>query len=60
MHCHFKLYDKTLIPGLFMTADIRVKSNDAKVLPNDAIVRFENKQYTFIVKSKNEFEMVEV
>ena len=60
VHCHFEQYDKTLLPGMFMTADIEVKSNNAKVLPDDAIVRFENKQYVFIVKGKNQFEMIEV
>ena len=60
VHCHFEQYDKTLLPGMFMTADIDVKSNNAKVLPDDAIVRFENKQYVFIVKGKNQFEMMEV
>ena len=45
---------------MFMNADIEVKSNNAKVLPDDAFVRFENKQYVFIVKGKNQFEMVEV
>lgn len=60
VHCHFEQYNKTLLPGMFMTADIEVKSNNAKVLPDDAIVRFENKQYVFIAKGKNQFEMVEV
>ena len=60
VHCHFEEYDKTLIPGMFMNADIEVKSNKVTALPDDAIVRFENKQYVFIAKSKSEFEMVEV
>ena len=60
VHCHFEKYDKTLLPGMFMTADVEVKSNNVKVLPDDAIVRFENKQYAFIVKGKNQFEMVEM
>ncbi len=60
VHCHFEEYDKNLLPGMFMTADIEVKSNNAKVLPDDAIVRFENKQYAFIQKGKNQFEMVEI
>jgi membrane fusion protein, heavy metal efflux system len=60
VHCHFEQYDKTLLPGMFMNADIEVKSNDAKTLPDDAIVRFENKQHAFITKGKNQFEMVEV
>ncbi len=43
-----------------MNADIEVKSNNVKALPEDAIVRFENKQYVFIAKGKNEFEMVQI
>jgi len=60
VHCHFEQYDKSLIPGMFMNADLEVKSNDALVLPDDAIVRFENKHYVFIQKNKNTFEMIEV
>ncbi|HYM95379.1 MAG TPA: efflux RND transporter periplasmic adaptor subunit, partial [Chitinophagaceae bacterium] len=60
VHCHFEQYDKTLLPGMFMNADIEVKSNNTKTLPDDAIVRFENKQYVFIAKAKNQFEMAEV
>jgi len=60
VHCHFEQYDKNLIPGMFMNADIEIKSNKVNALPNDAIVRFENKQYAFIEKGKNQFEMVEI
>jgi membrane fusion protein, heavy metal efflux system len=60
VHCHFKEYDKNLIPGMFMNAEIEVQSNDAFVLPSDAVVSFENKQYIFIAKGSNQFEMREV
>ena len=60
VHCHFEQYDKTLLPGMFMNAVIEVKSNNAKVLPDDAVVRFENKQYAFIAKGNNQFEIIEV
>jgi cobalt-zinc-cadmium efflux system membrane fusion protein len=60
VHCHFEKYDKTLIPGMFMNAEVEINSNNAKVLPDDAIVRFENVNYAFIAKSNNTFEMVEV
>ena len=59
VHCHFEQYDKNLLPGMYMNADVEIKSNDVNALPNDAIVRFENKQYVFIVKGHNQFEMVE-
>lgn len=60
VHCHFEQYDKTLLPGMFMNAEIEVKSNNATTLPDDAIVRYENKQYIFIARGNNRFEMKEV
>ena len=60
VHCHFELYDKTLVPGTYMNAEIEVKNNKAYALPTDAIVRFESKQYIYKVKAGNQFEMMEV
>jgi membrane fusion protein, heavy metal efflux system len=60
VHCHFEQYDKTLLPGMFMNADVEVESNKAIVLPDEAIVRFENKQYVFAAKDKNVYEIKEV
>jgi len=60
VHCHFEQYDKSLIPGMFMNADIEVKSSNVWTLPDDAIVQFENKKYVFVAKGSNQFEMAEV
>lgn len=60
VHCHFESYDKTLIPGTYMNAEISVTNAKSYVLPEDAIVRFENKHYVFVKKSATQFEMVEV
>ena len=60
VHCHFEKYDKTLLPGMYMNAEIALHSGLSKVLPSDAIVSFENKQYAFIAVSANEFKMMEV
>lgn len=60
VHCHFEQYDKTLLPGMFMNADIELKGVQATVLPEDAFVRFENKQYVFVAKENRQFEMIEV
>lgn len=60
VHCHFESYDKTLIPGTYMNAEIAVTNAKSYVLPEDAIVRFENKHYVFVKKSATQFEMVEV
>ena len=60
VHCHFEVYDKALIPGTYMNAEIAVTNVKSYVLPEDAIVRFENKQYVFVKKSATQFEMIEV
>ena len=60
VHCHFEQYDNDLLPGMFMNAEIEVSTHNANVLPEDAIVRFENKHYVFVAKGKQAFEMKEV
>lgn len=58
--CHFKKYDKSLIPGMYMNADIELKSIKAMTVPEEAVVRFGNSEYVFVELKKNEFEMIEV
>jgi cobalt-zinc-cadmium efflux system membrane fusion protein len=60
VHCHFEVYDKALIPGTYMNAEISVTNAKSYVLPEDAIVRFENKYYVFVKKAAMQFEMLEV
>jgi cobalt-zinc-cadmium efflux system membrane fusion protein len=60
VHCHFARYDKTLVPGMFMNAEIETKVQDAVTVPEDAIVLYEKKQYIFLSKGNNLYEMTEV
>ncbi|MBS1760625.1 MAG: efflux RND transporter periplasmic adaptor subunit [Bacteroidetes bacterium] len=60
VHCHFKQYDKSLLPGMFMNADIEIAGSNTTVLSDDAIVRFNNKHYIFTTKDNKRFEMTEV
>lgn len=60
VHCHFLDYDRTLLPGMYMNAEIELKNNKANTLPVDAIVRFEGNQYVFVANDKNNFEMMPV
>jgi len=60
IHCHFINYDKTLLPGMYMNAEIELKSQQSNVLPSNAIVNYENKNYIFIEKGNKRFEMKEV
>jgi cobalt-zinc-cadmium efflux system membrane fusion protein len=60
VHCHFENYDKNLLPGMYMNAEIEVKNTNAFTLPEDAIVNFEGKNFLFIAKNANLFLMTEV
>jgi membrane fusion protein, heavy metal efflux system len=60
VHCDFEQYDKTLFPGMFMNGEVEVKSNDAATLPDDAMVRYENKQFAFLANNSHELEMLEI
>jgi cobalt-zinc-cadmium efflux system membrane fusion protein len=60
VHCHFEDYDKTLLPGMYMNAEIEVKSTAALTLPEDAVVTFEGKEYVFVVLDNKNFKITEV
>ena len=57
VHCHFLDYDKNLYPGMYMNAEIELKTNASNTLPENAIVNFEGKEYIFIAKNTQEFEL---
>ncbi len=60
VHCHFEDYDKTLLPGMYMNAEVEIKSSNSASITDDAIVGFESKDFIFIANSKYQFEMVEI
>lgn len=60
VHCHFKNADPSLIPGLYMNADLSIRKADAYVFPADAVVRHDDRSYVFKAINKNRFEMIEV
>jgi len=60
VHCHFNRYDKMLLPGMYMNADVEVMTNNAASVPEEAIVDFEGLNYVFVKKDKNQFAMVKV
>ncbi|SMC56778.1 efflux RND transporter periplasmic adaptor subunit [Pedobacter africanus] len=60
VHCQFEKYDKRLVPGMYMNAEIQLDNNQEKVLPDDAIVGFENKDYVFVQEGNSSFRMTPV
>lgn len=60
VQCHFKTYSVSLVPGTFMNGDVAVKTAQALTVPEEALVRWENKSYVFTAQGQNAFKMVEV
>lgn len=60
IQCLFTNYDKALLPGMYMNAEIELKSQQSNVLPSDAIISYETKNYVFVAKENKQFEMKEV
>jgi membrane fusion protein, heavy metal efflux system len=60
VHCHFENYDKTVLPGMYMNAEVEVASNASNTLPEESIVTFEGKEFVFTEIKKQQFEIIEV
>lgn len=60
IHCHFDREDRRLSPGMFVNADIETTETNALSVPNDAVIRFENRYFVFVDKGSQKFEIVEV
>jgi len=60
VHCHFEDYDKTLLPGMYMNAEVEIKLKNVLSINDDAIVSYEGKDYVFVEKGNRQFEIVEV
>lgn len=60
VHCHFELYDKTLLPGTYMNAEVETKKGIANVLPEESVVNYQGKEYVFESNGKNQFTMIEI
>ena len=60
VYCTFNTKDQTLIPGMYMNAEIDVASSLEYVIPNEAIVKNEGKEYVFIQQNSTTFKMIEV
>jgi len=60
VHCHFDNYDRTLVPGMYMNAEVELNNITAETLPEVSVVRFGDKEYVFVELSSNKFEMISV
>jgi membrane fusion protein, heavy metal efflux system len=60
VHCHFENYDKNLLPGMYMNAEVEINTSNLNALPEESVVSFEGKDYIYIEIAKQKYEMKEV
>lgn len=60
VHCHFEKYNKQLLPGMFMNAEIELQHANVMAVPDDAVVKWENKHYIFVSAGNDKFIMTPV
>lgn len=60
VHCHFQRESAHLLPGTYMNAEIMVRNKAATVVPEEAVVQFNNKNYVFVPTDSLQFSMREV
>ncbi|MET0465864.1 MAG: efflux RND transporter periplasmic adaptor subunit [Chitinophagaceae bacterium] len=60
VHCHFEKQPKQLLPGMFLTANIRVSEAQVTAVPEDAVVRYGNGQFIMEETGNNMFQLLSV
>lgn len=60
IHCHFEKPEHELLPGMFLNAEVEIISNNAILVPEEAVVRSGDTEYIFIDKGNHHFELTPV
>ena len=60
VHCHFDAYDKTLLPGMYMNAEVEINTNNVASIIEEAIISFEGKDFVFVSKGNRQYELLEI
>lgn len=60
VHCHLEKPSLSLTPGMFINGDVTLTNQKNLTVPEEAIVRWENKFYVFKEVNNGIFEMTEV
>ena len=60
IHCHFDEIPATLLPGMFLNATILLSATNALAVPEEAIVRYGNKEYVLQEQNKTDYRLMAV
>lgn len=58
--CRFDTYNKVLLPGMFINADVEVANKKALTVPEEAVVRWQDNFYVFVVSATGTFKITKV
>ena len=60
IHCHFDKYDHSLVPGMYMNAEIETSTSFSNAVPEESIVNFEGKDFVFVEVKKQTYRLTPV
>ncbi|CAA7391160.1 efflux RND transporter periplasmic adaptor subunit [Chryseobacterium fistulae] len=60
VHCHFEKYDQSLVPGMYMNAEIEISTSFSNAVPEESIVNFEGKDFVFVEVKKQTYRLTPV
>lgn len=60
LHCHFEKQMLHLLPGMFLNAVFELDNKPAAIVPEDALVRYNGKEYVFTTADESRFHLVRV
>ncbi len=60
VHCHLVNEKINLFPGTFVNAEVELNNAKVKAVPDNAIVKWQNKDYVFVKTSETGFKMIPV
>lgn len=58
--CIFENSSKNIVPGMYLNAEVESENAQKWILPDEAIVRFEGKEFVFIDKGNKSYDFHEV
>lgn len=60
VHCHLVNEKIKLFPGTFVNAEVALNNAKVKALPEDAIVKWQNKDYVFVKQTELSYKLIPV
>ncbi len=58
--CTFENSSKNIVPGMYMNAEVESENAQKWILPDEAVVRFEGKEFVFTDKGDRSYDLHEV